>query len=155
MSNDVYEISGRIKNIIANNDIALSRVGEILVNYYTLAFKDLYDFSETLDETDRANLQCVLRKNEDVPMKIIKVSESLNKEKSLYEQVMEASKSPMFASNQEAYDYYLNAYSELGGDDFWIEAEEASMQTEEHHMAMRARRALGILKHLIDKEKSG
>jgi len=155
MSNDVYDIGGRVKNLIAKEDIALSRVGEILVNHFTLFAKELYDFADTLNETDRSNLLCVINKNLDVPMKIIKVSEGLNKGKTLYEQVMEASKSPMFASNQEAYDYYLNAYSELGGDDFWIEAEEASMQTEEHHMAMRARRALGILKHLIDKEKSG
>ncbi len=50
MSDSVYAISSRIKNIVAVEDIALSPVGNILVNYYTLVLKDLHDFAEHLPE---------------------------------------------------------------------------------------------------------
>ena len=64
MRNDcsVYAISGRIKNILAREDIALSQVGSVLVNYFTLMLKELYDFSGTLPVQDREKLDSFLEK---------------------------------------------------------------------------------------------
>jgi hypothetical protein len=74
MVNDIYEIGGRVKNHIAREDIAISPVGEVLVNYYTLMLKELYDFTLTLSLADRSRLELLLNKNENIPMLIIKVA---------------------------------------------------------------------------------
>lgn len=84
MGNDIYEINGRVKNHIANEDIAISPVGEVLVNYYTLMLKELYDFTLTLSLADRSRLELLLNKNENIPMLIIKVA--TEKQKKMFEE---------------------------------------------------------------------
>jgi hypothetical protein len=74
MSNSIYEIKARIGNKIASSDIALSPVGEVLVNYFSLALKDLYDFSDTLPLEQRSKLNSILAQKEDVPKQIIQVA---------------------------------------------------------------------------------
>ena len=73
-SNDIYAIAGRIKNIIARAEIALSPVGVILVNYYSLALKDFYDFSEKIPTPFKEELQDLLASKEDVQKNVIMVS---------------------------------------------------------------------------------
>lgn len=80
MGNNIYEISGRVKNLIAMEDIAVSPVGTVLVNYYSLVLKDLYDFAETLPATDRDRLDLLLRSKENLPMLVIKVGSALQEE---------------------------------------------------------------------------
>ena len=71
MSDTVYQIKARIGNKIASSDIALSPVGEFLVNYFSLTLKDLYDFSDTLSAEQRTKLNSILVQKEDVPKQII------------------------------------------------------------------------------------
>jgi len=80
MENNIYQISGRVKNLIAMEDIALSPVGIVLVNYYSLALKDLYDFSETLPVADRERFEALLKSKENLPMLVIKVGAALQEE---------------------------------------------------------------------------
>jgi hypothetical protein len=75
MPNDIYEINGRIKNHIARENIALSPVGTILVNYFSLFFKDLYDFTEKYDHHPHIEeLKNIINKNEKMPLLIIQSS---------------------------------------------------------------------------------
>lgn len=73
MNNDVYAISGRIKNLIATNDLTLTSTGNILVNYYTLVLKELYDFANNLDEKNKEDLNKILINAETMPVKFIGV----------------------------------------------------------------------------------
>jgi len=159
MPSDIYEISGRVKNIIAREDIALSPIGKILVNYYTLMLKSLYDFSETLPLENRIKLDSLIKENEILPMLVIKVSSQDQGEyKSLYDQVMETRNSPQFGSNEEALSYYELVYKALTecngytGDGFWLEAESESYLTEDHKKIMKLARAIKMCKYLISKE---
>lgn len=160
--NDIYEIKARVANIIAREDIALSPVGRILVNYFSLLFKDLYDLSETLPEERRQFMQYYLKERESLPMTIIKVA-TPKKEKTLYEQVMESRENPQFDSAEEALEHITKEYEELGakhgksGDDFWFEAEEADGMDwcEDYAIIMRLKRHLQMCHYLIEKNKNG
>jgi len=150
--NDIYDIFGRVKNHIAIEDIALSPVGNILVNYFTLFLKELYDFSDELNETDGSNLRCVLKNNEKLPLNVIKVSTpEEQKYQTLYEQVQNTKANPQFKTNTEALKYFIKEYHNLGGDDFWMEAEDSTILTEDHRKIMRLSRAIQMCKHLIGK----
>ncbi len=145
--NDIYDISSRIKNLIAKEDIALSPVGNILVNYYALAMKDLYDFSATLPAQYRDVLDKLLAQKEDVPMKVIKVSTPAEQDyRTLYEEVSE------FDLVEDALKYYTKEYQKLGGDDFWMEAEQTSMLTYEQRKIMRTARAIQMCEYLLEKD---
>lgn len=157
MSNDIYEISARIKNIIAREDMTLSPAGKILVNYFSLMMKDLYDFSDTLPEPYNQYLKYDLSQKESVPMTIIKVSTPKDNPFSFYSEVMNSVKN--FGSNVEALRYYMEEYDFLGsehdmqGDEYWMEAEKASILSDDHIKIMKLRRAILILKYLVNKEK--
>lgn len=150
-SNDVYAISGRVKNHIAVEDMALSPAGVVLVNYFSLMLKDLYDFSDKLplygDE-----LRKLLATKETLPMLVIKVSAPTEQPKSLYEQIEEAK--PLFGSTQEALDHYSQEYDDLGGDDFWLEAESSSVYNESYSRIMRLSRSIQMCRHLLEKERA-
>ena len=73
MSDSIYQIKARIGNKIASSDIALSPVGEVLVNYFSLTLKDLYDFSDTLPSEQSSKLNSILAQKESVPKQIIQV----------------------------------------------------------------------------------
>lgn len=157
-SHDIYAIAGRIKNIIANEGIALSPVGTILVNYYSLALKDFYDYSEKLPSPFKEELQTLLSSKEDVPCNVIKVS-TLKDDgyETLYEQVMRAK--PHFGSNEEALEHYTQEYRDLTesygleGDEFWAQAEASEHLTEDHRTIMRLSRSIQMAKYLIQKSK--
>lgn len=156
--NDIYRISGRVKNIIAKEDIALSQVGTILVNYFSLMLKDLYDFSETLPTGYGEQLRNELLKKESVPMLIIKVS-TKDRFMTLYEQVMESMKNPKFKSLEDALKHYILEYDTLGkkhgmtGDEFWFRAESSEDWTEDCSRISMLSHSIKMLKHLIKKEK--
>lgn len=151
MENDIYAISGRIKNHIAMKDIALSPVGTILVNYFTLALKDLYDFAESLSEPNRTALIRLIMDKETVPRNIIQVST----QKQEAEQAERFK--PDFDSNEIALDFFLDRYEVLGakygksGDEYWAEAESAYENTEDHREIMRLHRNIGMLMNLVRK----
>jgi hypothetical protein len=152
MENDIYEIAGRIKNIIAKKDIALSPVGNILVNSYALVLKDLYDFADTLPMPLGDKLVDLLISKEGMPEYVIRLSQP-KENKTLYEQVMEARENPQFGSTEEALKSYSEEYEALGGDGFWLEAESSSLLSENHRKIMRLSRSIGMCKHLIQREK--
>ncbi|HWY36833.1 MAG TPA: hypothetical protein VNX68_19460, partial [Nitrosopumilaceae archaeon] len=87
-NNDVYAISGRIKNIIARRDLALSPAGTILVNAYTLALKELHDFSEKLPAPYNEELKNLLIQKETLPGYVIGLSTPKRDYVTLYEEVM-------------------------------------------------------------------
>ena len=70
-SNDVYAISGRIKNMISMEDLWLSPAGNILANAYTLVLKDLHDFAEKLPDPYNQQLADLLFRNENLPLRVI------------------------------------------------------------------------------------
>jgi hypothetical protein len=72
-NNDIYQIVGRIKNLIAVEDIALSPAGNVLVNTYALALADLYRFSDTLSQEQGDSLRKILSQKEDLPRYVIKL----------------------------------------------------------------------------------
>lgn len=73
-SDDIYAISGRIKNLIAMEAIALSRAGIYLVNVHTLFLKELHEFASGLDKDGREQLKEILFENEKLPKNVIKLS---------------------------------------------------------------------------------
>lgn len=156
--NDVHAISGRIKNIIAREDMALSPVGKVLVNYYTLALKKLYDFSETLSGPHKEKLENLLITIEDVPMLIIKVANPEEKYETLYQKVMNTR--ARFKSNEEALAHFTKEYEELAqqydmlGDEFWMFAEEADGTSVDQREILRLKQAIHMCQYLIEKEKS-
>lgn len=155
--NDVYAISGRIKNIIAREDVALSPVGTVLVNYFTLVLKDLYDFADTLEDSKKEALFRLLRAKEDTPLHIIQVATPKEKAPTLYEEFTKAK--PQFNTNEEALDHFIKEYDDLGslygmsGDDFWLEAEDSSYLNEDHIKIMRLQRQIQMCKHLIKRDR--
>ena len=150
--NDLISIAGRIKNILAKEDIALSPVGNILVNSYTHVLKSIYDFSDNLPEPHNKALKNLLRSKEDLPKYVIKLSTSKEKYKTLYEECMEAES--RFSSNEAALDFYTDEYNALGGDVFWLEAESSPFLNDDHRRIMRASRAIQMCKYLIEKGKN-
>jgi len=147
--NDINSISARIKNIIARQDIALSPVGKILVNYFTLMFKDLYDFSETLQELDKSKLNYLLEQKESLPCQIIQVASPKEQYMSVNDEINEK-----FKTTKEALAFYTQMYEDLGGDEFWAFAESSSVLTEDMMKVMRARRCIGMCRYLLEKEKT-
>lgn len=156
--NDVHDIAGRIKNIIAMEGIALSPVGTVLVNYYTLALKRLYDFSEKLPITHAADLKRELAQIENVPMLVIKVANPEDKYESLYERVMRTRANPRFGSNKEALDHFIKEYEDLGqqyemsGDELWLLAEESDGTSPDQRRIMELRRSIQMCQHLLERE---
>jgi hypothetical protein len=149
--NEIFAINGRIKNIVAREDIALSPVGNILINTYTHTLKDLYDFAELLPSPYGENLKALLLSKEDLPKNVIKLSSPKEKWMSLYDEVMLMK--PKFGSNEEALSYFLKKYRDLGGDRFWLEAEAESDLTEDHREIMRVARSIQMCRYLIRKER--
>lgn len=153
MKNDIYSVNGRIKNIIAREDISLSPVGNVLVNYYSLMLKDLYDFAESIsDPCCRHALKDLLLSKENLPMLVIKVSTPEEQYETLYERVMKTRESPQFETAQAALDHFTKEYQDLGGDAFWLEAENSSILTEDHRKIMTLSRSIHMCKYLIEKE---
>lgn len=156
-NHDIYSINGRIKNIIAKDDIALSPVGTILVNYYCHALKAFYDYSDKLPAPFKEELQAVIEKEEDLPKKVIEASTPKEEYESLYDQVMNAK--VQFASNEEALEHFIQEYKDLTeayglkDHEFWLEAEAARYLTDDHRAIMRLARGIHMLKYLIAKAK--
>jgi hypothetical protein len=158
MPNDVYGISGRIKNLIAKEDIALSKVGTILVNYHTLFLHELYEFGKTLEsDVEEHNLEKILNKGESIPLNIIKASVPKEESPSLHDDVMKAK--AIYGSNEGALLDYERCYLDLTlaygmvGDEFWMEAETVSKPSEDHMIIMKLARAIKMLKYLVANEK--
>jgi hypothetical protein len=155
--NDIYDISGRVKNLIAMEDIALSPVGTVLVNYHTLMLKGLYDFSDGLPEPHNSGLKRLLGQAENVPLSVIKVSSPKEEQMSLYEQVMRLK--PQFPSAQDALAHLQSEYDGLGkrysmtGDEFWIEAENSGRNNDDTRMIRKLHMQIGMCNYLINKEK--
>lgn len=72
--NDVQAISGRIKNLIAREDLALSPAGVVLFNSYTLFLKQLYDFANYLPLPYSVQLEDMFNSSEDLPRNVIQLS---------------------------------------------------------------------------------
>ena len=109
-NNDIYAISGRVKNHIANADIAISQVGNVLVNYFTLMIKELYDFSDTLPQPNKDAMVKILTSNEKVPMNIIKVA-SPEPEKEFFEvRCWDAENDKEFVQTMELDDIVTHPY---------------------------------------------
>jgi hypothetical protein len=76
---------------------------------------------------------------------------------SLYDDVMASS--PLFGSNREALEFYTSEYEALGakygmtGDEFWEEAENSSMNTDDHAKIRRLSRLIGAARYFMKKEK--
>jgi hypothetical protein len=156
MSNDVHTISARVKNLIAKEDIALSPVGKVLVNYFTLVLKNLYDFSETLPEPHKQRLNEVIGRTEDMPLLVIKVSTPKEQPKTLYEQVI--SSKPEFVSNEEALKHFEEEYRYLGslygvtGDELWFQAESGQLSGPDSDEIRRLKRSVTMCQYLIEKD---
>jgi hypothetical protein len=154
--NDVYAISGRIKNIIAKEGIALSPAGTILINYFTLLFKDLYDFSDSIPPDSATKLRYLLRNKEDLPKTIIRLTTPKEQYITIYEEVMKMK--PKFETNEEALEHFKEEYEALGqkhgltGEEFWADAESSAILTEDHRTIMRLRRSIQMCTYLIEKE---
>ena len=156
--NDIYDILGRVKNIIAREDIALSPVGTILVNYFSLMLLNLYKFAENLPTDNRESLERYLEAHENLPLLVIKTSMPKDEPMSAYEQFTKME--PQFASIEAALTYYIKEYEELGqkygmgGEDFWWLAEIAPTKwTEDMGKIQTLRRQIGMCHHLINKKK--
>ncbi len=72
-NNDIYELSGRIKNLIAFEGLGLSPAGLVLVNMQTHFLKKLYDFSDTVSSPERERLISILREGEDLPRAVMSI----------------------------------------------------------------------------------
>src|ERR1700688_3174578 len=157
MENDIYDISGRIKNIIAREDLAMSPAGNILVNYFSLFLKDLYDFSYSLNSPCDMELRRILNKSENIPLNIIKVSSPKERLMTIYDEL--ENMKTKFKTNEEALEHFTTEYEELGseygmtGDEFWFDAESSPDLTEDYRKIMRLRRSIDMCNYLIKKEK--
>jgi hypothetical protein len=157
-SSDIYAISGRVKNIIAFSDIALSPVGNILVNSYVLVLKELHDFADKLPVPYNEELKDLLIKKEGMPEYVIRLSTPKEEPMTLYEEVMKVK--AQFETNQEALEFFTKEYEALGeeygmsGDDLWFEAENSSNCTENYRKIMSLRMKIQMFKYLIGKERN-
>ena len=70
---DIYAISGRVKNFMAREDLGLTPAGEILSNTFSLFLKDLYSFSDTLPEPYKTQLWNIAYDRENLPCYIIRL----------------------------------------------------------------------------------
>lgn len=145
MSNDVYAISGRIKNLIAKKDLALSPTGLILVNAFTLMLKDLYEYADNLTHPNSEALRKLLEEKESLPAYVIEVSTPK-------EPIEDPSGHLRFDSNEEALKYFTDEFERLGGEKFWLEAESASIVTDKHYEVMVSRRNREMAKYLTERE---
>jgi hypothetical protein len=158
-SNDIYAICGRIKNIVARKDLALSSAGTILVNTYALVLKELHDFSEKLPVPYNEELRDLLIKKETLPGYVIELSTPKRDYVTLYEEVMNTK--AQFETNEKALEHFTKEYEDLGskygvtGDEFWQEAEDSINLTEDHQKIMRLSRSIQMCKYLIKKDNSG
>lgn len=158
-NNDIYAISGRIKNLIAREDMALMDAGLTLVNYYSLMLKDLYDFAQTLPPPYNNDLVRLLSQKEDLPKNVIKVS-TLRQEESNKGLVdsWEALE-PEFVSEEVALEYFLEKYEALGtkygksGDEFWAEAESVGVMTDDHREVMKLHGNISMCYNLLSRNK--
>lgn len=65
--NSIYKVSARIKNYARSGGLALTPVGEGLCNTFTHMILDLYRFAETLPETERKQLEVIIKRQEQMP----------------------------------------------------------------------------------------
>lgn len=154
MSDDIYALTGRMKNIIASDGISLSPAGTILLNTFALALKDLYDFSDTLPAESGQALKNLLATKEGLPCYVIKLT-SPRPQATVGEQVEKAE--IQFETLEKALEYYQKEYNALGeeygisGDELWLRAENASMLDEDCLKIMRLNRSIQMCKYLIKK----
>jgi len=71
--NDHYAIKARVENLARDWDASLTPMGTVLVNHFVFVLKDLYDFSETLQEPYKHRLKEILEVHEGMPRKIIEL----------------------------------------------------------------------------------
>jgi hypothetical protein len=146
--------------MLAREDIALSPVGNVLINYFALMLKDLYDLSEKFPNEYASQLSSMLEQKEIVPMLIIKVSTPKEEFMSLYDMVKEDMEKKLFKTNEELLKNFMEEYEALGaeygmtGEEFWVEAESASKQIPDHWIIMRLARSIHMCKYLIEKDKN-
>lgn len=151
---DIYQLTGRMKNIIASSGISLSPAGTILLNTYALAMKDLYEFAETLPEDSKQGLRNLLASKEGLPCYVIKLT-SPKAQDTIGNEVEK--KEAQFESAEKALEFYQKQYDDLGeeygisGDELWARAENAPMLDEECMKIMRLRRCINMCEYLIKK----
>ena len=151
-SNTVYAISGRMKNLLAMAGISLTPVGTILINSYTHVLKSLYDFAENLEGfNERASLEHLLLQAESLPKSVIELT--IPKEgTTLYDDITRLM--PMYPSNEDALADMIAEYEYCGGEEFWVEAESAILDTEEYSRIRTLRRGIGMCQYLVNKNKN-
>lgn len=71
---DIYAIVGRMKNMIAKEDLALGPAGKVLLNYYALTLKELHEYAEALPEPYSDQLASLLVEHEDLPLLVMEVT---------------------------------------------------------------------------------
>lgn len=146
--NDIYSVKGRLLNKIANEDIAISRAGNVMVNMYVHVLMSFYDYAEKNNLPELASLA---EKAENFPKDVIKLINPAPP-KSLYDQLMESQ--PLYPDTQSALKAYQTRYEELGGDDFWMKAECSDTINPDYTMIMNLSRRIQMCKYLIEKENA-
>lgn len=160
-SDDIYAIAGRIKNLIAMEDLGLTQSGLYIVNAHALNLKDLHDCANKIPEPFKNELKNLIFSQETMSRNILKLATPKEEPQSFMEKFMETK--ARFQTNQEAYKYFKKEYESLGqrygltGDDFWIEAECAdgarTSRTEDYNKIMTLHRQMGMCRYLMNKEK--
>ncbi len=166
---DPLAISGRIKNIIAREDLAISPAGTFLVNYFTLFLHELYEFADKNPGVYNQELVKILNRGEELPKNVIKVSTPKNDpEEELpleddrrydyaVQGIIDGREMCRFGSNEEALKHFTEEYEALGakynksGYEFWLEAECSSVDTDDYRTIMRLARSVAMCKHLMGK----
>lgn len=151
-NNDVYTISGRIKNLIAMKDLGLSPAGTVLVNTFTLLLQDLYNFADTLSDHDQTRLNAILAEKEKFPAYVLEV---ITPKQDPEDEYPIQDSEPEFDSAQEALDFFTKEFDALGkeygktGEEFWQEAESSSTNTDDYSKIRELSRNIAMAKDLI------
>jgi hypothetical protein len=154
---DIYQISGRIKNILASADIALSPAGTVLINTYALMLKDVYDFADTLSEPQKTALNHLLGTKEGLPKYVIQLTQP-PKNETLGEECLKAE--VKFGSAELALAHFKQEYNQLGddygvsGDELWVRAQNAPILNDDCRKIMRLRQAIDLCGHLVKNGRS-
>ena len=72
-NDDIYAISGRIRNFMAKEDLTLTHAGEVLSNSYALFLQELHMFANSLPEDNKVLLKEILYSWEDLPCYVVKL----------------------------------------------------------------------------------
>lgn len=159
-SDDVYAISGRIKNSLAMKDLAITEVGTLLVNSYTMVLKDLHDLADKMPNEWHDLLKEKLFEKEDFIVNVVSLCTPRSRDGGLYERVCNAK--ARFDSNEAALASYTEEYEELGekylltGDQFYEESmAKHPNEIGDHAACIKLRNNIERCKALINKEKYG